>query len=66
MLATMATAHRLAIRIEPRRAMKPPPQNEAGMPTANTAHENIESCQTSIWARGATTPGANSASATSA
>ena len=66
MLTTIAAAQRLAIRSEPRRAAKPPPQNEAGMPTANTAQENIESCQTSIWARGATTPGANSASATSA
>lgn len=37
-----------------------------GIPTAKTAHENIESCQTSIWALGATTPGANKASATSA
>ena len=38
MLATTAAAHRLAIRSEPRRAMRPPPQNEAGTPTANTAH----------------------------
>ena len=30
-------------------------ENEAGMPTVNTAQENIESCQTSICARGATT-----------
>src|SRR5438309_11010101 len=35
MLAAMAAAHRLAIRKEPKRAMKPPPQHEGGIPTAN-------------------------------
>ena len=65
-LATTAPAHRLAIRSDPMRLIRPPVQKDVTTPTANTAVENIERLGISSCAEGATAPGANSARATSA